>query len=45
MANRKLAERAGPAFYTREGFMDIGVTNFDLYGEQHENRILHSTDA
>jgi ribosomal protein S18 acetylase RimI-like enzyme len=33
------------AFYARQGFMDIGVTNFDLYGEQHENRILHAPDA
>jgi GNAT superfamily N-acetyltransferase len=30
------------AFYARQGFIDIGVTNFDLYGEQHENRILHA---
>jgi diamine N-acetyltransferase len=30
------------AFYTRRGFKDIGLTNFDLYGEQHENRILHA---
>ena len=33
------------AFYARQAFMDIGVTNFDLYGEQHENRILHVLDA
>jgi GNAT superfamily N-acetyltransferase len=33
------------AFYARQGFMDIGATNFDLYGEQHENRILHAPDA
>lgn len=37
-------ERA-QAFYSRQGFMDIGATNFDLYGEQHENRILHALDA
>jgi GNAT superfamily N-acetyltransferase len=30
------------AFYTRRGFTDIGLSNFDLYGEQHENRILHA---
>ena len=29
------------AFYARQGLMDIGATNFDLYGEPHENRILH----
>jgi ribosomal protein S18 acetylase RimI-like enzyme len=33
------------AFYARQGFIDIGGTNFDLYGEQHENRILHALDA
>ncbi len=33
------------AFYARQGFTDIGGTNFDLYGEQHENRILHVLDA
>jgi GNAT superfamily N-acetyltransferase len=33
------------AFYTRQGFTDIGCTNFDLYGELHENRILHVLDA
>jgi GNAT superfamily N-acetyltransferase len=33
------------AFYARQGFMDIGVTNFDLYGEQHENRILHASEG
>jgi diamine N-acetyltransferase len=32
-------------FYARRGFSDIGATNFDLYGEQHENRILHVLDA
>jgi diamine N-acetyltransferase len=32
-------------FYARQGFIDIGVTNFDLYGEQHENRILHAQDT
>ena len=32
------------AFYAKQGFMDIGVTNFDLYGELHENRILHALD-
>jgi GNAT superfamily N-acetyltransferase len=30
------------AFYARQGFEDIGVTHFDLYGEMHENRILYS---
>lgn len=29
------------AFYSRQGFQDIGQTYFDLYGEMHENRILH----
>jgi len=33
------------AFYTRQGFTDIGGTNFDLYGELHENRVLHVLDA
>lgn len=33
------------AFYARQGFTDIGGTLFDLYGEQHENRILHVLDA
>ena len=33
------------AFYAKQGFTDIGVTNFDLYGELHENRILHALDA
>jgi GNAT superfamily N-acetyltransferase len=33
------------AFYARQGFVDIGSMNFDLYGEQHENRILHAPDA
>jgi ribosomal protein S18 acetylase RimI-like enzyme len=33
------------AFYARQGFTDIGATNFDLYGEQYENRILHVADA
>jgi ribosomal protein S18 acetylase RimI-like enzyme len=33
------------AFYTRQGFTDIGGTNFDLYGERHENRVLHVFDA
>ena len=33
------------AFYARQGFKDIGVTNFDLYGEKHENRILHAPAA
>jgi ribosomal protein S18 acetylase RimI-like enzyme len=32
-------------FYARQGFTDIGSANFDLYGEQHENRILHVLDA
>ncbi|HEY6618479.1 MAG TPA: GNAT family N-acetyltransferase [Steroidobacteraceae bacterium] len=32
-------------FYARQGFTDIGDTIFDLYGEQHENRILHVLDA
>jgi len=32
------------AFYERQGFEDIGVTYFDLYGEKHENRILHAHD-
>ncbi len=30
------------AFYARQGFEDIGVTHFDLYGEKHENRILYA---
>jgi diamine N-acetyltransferase len=29
------------AFYARQGFIDIGSADFDLYGESHENRILH----
>jgi ribosomal protein S18 acetylase RimI-like enzyme len=33
------------AFYARQGFTDIGATSFDLYGEQHENRVLHVLDA
>jgi ribosomal protein S18 acetylase RimI-like enzyme len=33
------------AFYARQGFKDIGVTIFDLYDEQHENRVLHVLDA
>jgi diamine N-acetyltransferase len=33
------------AFYARQGFIAIGATNFDLYGEQHENRILHVLDG
>jgi len=33
------------SFYARQGFTDIGGTNFDLYGELHENRILHVLDA
>jgi GNAT superfamily N-acetyltransferase len=32
-------------FYARQGFVDIGHTYFDLYGEQHENRILHAPAA
>jgi GNAT superfamily N-acetyltransferase len=32
-------------FYARQGFKDIGDTIFNLYGEQHENRILHLPDA
>jgi GNAT superfamily N-acetyltransferase len=32
-------------FYARRGFTDIGVVNFDLYGEQHENRVLQVLDA
>ncbi len=36
-----LNERAR-AFYSRQGFSDIGQTHFDLYGERHENRILHA---
>ncbi len=32
-------------FYLRQGFVDIGRTHFDLYGEQHENRILHAPAA
>jgi GNAT superfamily N-acetyltransferase len=32
-------------FYARQGFTDIGGTNFDLYGEQHENRILQVLDT
>jgi GNAT superfamily N-acetyltransferase len=37
----------GPAraFYATQGFKDIGVTYFDLYGEKHENRILHAPSA
>jgi GNAT superfamily N-acetyltransferase len=37
-------ERA-QVFYARHGFVDIGSTKFDLYGEQHENRILHAPDS
>jgi diamine N-acetyltransferase len=33
------------AFYSRQGFVDIGHTYFDLYGESHENRILHAPVA
>jgi diamine N-acetyltransferase len=33
------------AFYSRQGFSDIGHTHFDLYGEKHENRILHAPVA
>jgi diamine N-acetyltransferase len=33
------------AFYARQGFKDIGATIFDLYGEEHENRILHVLDG
>ena len=32
-------------FYSRQGFIDIGHTYFDLYGENHENRILHAPAA
>jgi GNAT superfamily N-acetyltransferase len=37
--------RAARAFYARQGFKDIGDTVFNLYGEQHENRILHVLDV
>ena len=33
------------AFYARQGFTEVGVTHFDLYGEQHENRVLHALDT
>jgi GNAT superfamily N-acetyltransferase len=33
------------AFYLRQGFVDVGCTQFDLYGEKHENRILHAPAA
>jgi GNAT superfamily N-acetyltransferase len=33
------------SFYARQGFQDIGVTHFDLYGEKHENRILYASAA
>jgi GNAT superfamily N-acetyltransferase len=33
------------AFYARQSFVDIGGTKFELYGEQHENRVLHVPDA
>jgi diamine N-acetyltransferase len=33
------------AFYAKHGFLEIGATNFDLYGEQHENRMLHALGA
>lgn len=32
------------AFYAKQGFTEIGIKHFDLYGEQHENRILHALD-
>lgn len=32
-------------FYTRQGFTEIGVSQFELYGERHDNRILHAPDA
>jgi ribosomal protein S18 acetylase RimI-like enzyme len=32
-------------FYARRGFTDIGFVNFDLYGEQHENRVLHVLES
>lgn len=32
-------------FYSRQGFRDLGHTQFDLYGEKHDNRILHTPFA
>ncbi|HEX3835698.1 MAG TPA: GNAT family N-acetyltransferase [Steroidobacteraceae bacterium] len=37
--------RPACAFYARQGFTDIGAVSFDLYGEAHENRILHVLDV
>ncbi len=33
------------AFYLHQDFKDVGQTYFDLYGESHENRILHAPAA
>ena len=33
------------AFYKKQGFNDVGITDFDLYGEKHENHILHTPAA
>ncbi|UTW44326.1 GNAT family N-acetyltransferase [bacterium SCSIO 12696] len=30
-------------FYKKHGFYEVGVTNFELGGERHENRVFHKS--